>query len=48
MRFEKLMWFALAFILSSAAWEENSLTGGVSRTREYQATDGTSDIPPGP
>jgi hypothetical protein len=47
MRYEKLIWVVLAMFLSvSASWEENSLVGGVTGSREYQATDGGSQIPP--
>lgn len=47
MRFEKLVWIVLMMFLSvGATWEETSLVGGVGADREYQAADGTSQIPP--
>ena len=47
MRFESLLWMVLAmFLMGGAAWEEGSLVGGVSGSRDYQAADGGSEIPP--
>jgi len=47
MRFEKLVWFVLAMFLSAGAtFEETSIVGAVGEEREYQAADGTSQIPP--
>lgn len=46
MRFEKLIWLVMVFALSSAAWEEKSISGAIGGNREYQATDGASEIPP--
>lgn len=48
MRFESLLWTVLAvFMLGSAAFEADTLVGGVSGGgREYQATDGGQIIPP--
>lgn len=44
MRFESLLWTALAMLLmGGAGWNTDSLVGG---SRDYQATDGTSQVPP--
>jgi len=47
MRFESLLWMALAmFLVGAASWEEQSLVGGVSDSGGYQAADGGSEVPP--
>ena len=46
MRFESLLWSALAMFLMGGAAFNDSLAGGASGSGEYQATDGTTPIPP--
>jgi hypothetical protein len=49
MRFEKLVWTVLAmFLVVGAGWDEQSLVGGVTESRDYQAADGGTEVPPPP
>lgn len=46
MRFESLLWSVLAMFLVGAAWETQTVVGGVSGGPGFQAADSGSDIPP--
>ncbi len=46
MRFESLLWSALAMFLMGGAAFNDSLDGGATSGGEYRASDGTSPIPP--
>ena len=46
MRFEKLLWAALAMLLSGGAGLGDTLGGAVTESGAYDAADGGSDIPP--
>ena len=50
MRFEGLLWLALAMLLSGGVrwWDGDSIAGDVSGGGEYQAAAGGSMIPPPP